>query len=453
VLNSQTQIRNPYECLNLSFILLFLMGCVPVIATQPPTPPMPIKQELQATWLVTETHVKKNTEEQTSKSPTVTPTTVTASCPIVQDVIKDSFLTKGTIIINPEGTKAGLQKYSDGMDSPIEFLKQLPCCTYMLYPSSWVSLDQKWLALINERYDAAGKYIGTNLIITNGDDTSPLIIPKTKKWMDIYTWLNGTQLFLYPSDKSIEGTYLLFDPFNMSMKEIKPAFPDLLPEWVNYRPIGWMGAPGRPIYDPTLTKVVYYWYSLDNVDRRAVVLWDLKTNQEIWRKPLTIVPIPVGEVTQPKWAPDGEQFAPFTLTAGREDQIELLLVDRNGKETKVTDLGMPKSLLRAGGMSWSPNGKYLSFFIEDQKKEDRLLVFDLTIHKIWDTCITEPEGKSRVYFREPVVWSPDSSQFLVRSGEAKIPFYLAVDVKKREITSLNFHFSSAVWLSPIDTQK
>jgi hypothetical protein len=441
-------------------LIIFIAGCKSVTKTSLPISAIPsVKSEPSVGASVISAASSPNPSSQAPASPTKylsssTPT----SCPLIQNTMSRTFLTNGTIIFYPLD-KHRPEKFTSGMDAPIDFLKQLPDSLYL--PSSdesLVSIDRKWLALINERSKLSDSGVIDYLVITNGDEQSSIFIPRGDTWLDIYRWLNSTQLLLIPSNIKKEGTLISFNPFTQSSHVISPAFPNLLSDGDGYRPSGWLDAPGRPLYDPSLTRVVYYSYELKSENSRSVVLWNLEAGKEIWRKKFTSPGIPEDEVTQPKWSPDGKQFALFVISDGENSPLDFLMVDRDGKETKVAIPDLPQPLYFAGSLSWSPNSQYIAFFVEDNLLEMRLLILDLATQKIWDPCITDPigvpAGEVRAFSRLPVVWSPDSHQFIVsRGGDLTPSNDLVVDVEKQEISRLGFGFHAAAWLAPYENKQ
>ncbi len=304
--------------------------------------------------------------------------------------------------------------------------------------------------------DPSGSGWVDQLVMTNGNEASTQIIPATSNWVinPFRGWLNDTQLILYPTTIDSIGTYIILNPFTSLSYLFSPALPNL----TEYK-FGWWGAEQDPLYDPSLTRVVYYAYSPEATPfpdhSGAVVLRDLQSGEELWSLAPYNRSYRSTHITRPSWSLDGTQFAFFANT-GRmlpgsqtEAGMDLFVVSRDGHEQMIDSLILPRPNDDAADINWSPDGNSIAFYVLDGDLE-RLLVLDLQTRQIWDPCVITPyveEYPPEV--RGGIMWSPDSHQLLPDvSYTNKTIEYLVVDVVRKEVATLNFEYQAAAWLVP-----
>jgi hypothetical protein len=155
-----------------------------------------------------------------------------------------------------------------------------------------------------------------------------------------------------------------------------------------------------PIYDPTLTRVVYH--RSTPMEFESLVLWDMQAGQELWR-------LEIGEqlwYIQPNWAPDGKNFAVGGPPEIYADVFELFTVTRDGQATQVThfgEAGLEEATVYQP--QWSPDGRYIAFWFDDS-----LAIYDVATETVTDYCIPAKNIEGFIY------WSPDSRQLAANSG-------------------------------------
>ncbi|MEJ2353528.1 MAG: hypothetical protein P8Y03_27425 [Anaerolineales bacterium] len=212
-------------------------------------------------------------------------------------------------------------------------------------------------------------------------------------------WVNNEVLeFFYNyyfdnpiSEGKVLGTVVHVNAFTGEVKEVPPAFPD--PYDDPTQPPSWIVR-----YSPDLKQVIYLQDQYQNAP--IAILWDLVLHEALWQSPngLTLLGI------APKWSPAGDQVA--SIVDGN-----LYRVDRSGQEFPLPDFAYPSWTGVTGfDLSWSPDGRYLAFWMAIGKGYSaRLLIMDTRIDRILDYCLESD------YFDGLPLWSPDSQQFVIDS--------------------------------------
>jgi Tol biopolymer transport system component len=150
----------------------------------------------------------------------------------------------------------------------------------------------------------------------------------------------------------------------------------------------------------------------------------------------------------PEWSPDGKRFAIFLPTVKNLSQLELVIIDSSGNETSIASSKLPQSIRYGAGLEWSPDGNFLAFYVQNNDQL-RLLVYDLEKDEIWDPLIIIDYSDALLGEMQGVVWSPDSTQFLVTQEFIHYldSFSYLADVDKRQIYNFLTPFENAVWLA------
>lgn len=344
---------------------------------------------------------------------------ILSDCPIVRQGTELN-LPAGEVIIFDDWSK--LYSVSSSDKQPQPFLDSLPPSTY---PDS-VSPDHKWLSIDNAKYDKKGNYLGTDLVIASGDGRTIKTMPWDEKWISpSFGWFDKDRLLMIPLAEAEFGTVILFNPFTGEQQEIRNSFPGLLNTQL-YRSHSWNSA--RVIYDPTLSRAIY----LSSDPEIGIVLWDLETQQELWRftEPLMMVRPPV-------WLPDGKSFIFVAPVDSDKEYFELRIVSRDGQMSQLIDLAFFGET--SGHLKLSSDGRYLAFGDGLSYSQQRLILVDLTTRRIIDYCITDDPG---IYLP---IWSPDGKQFLLFHSN---PTYnLLVDVASGTLTQFDISFAPVGWLT------
>jgi hypothetical protein len=260
-----------------------------------------------------------------------------------------------------------------------------------------VSPNRKILAYI----DATGSYENWNLVITK-NLSELIIIPWEKDWLGLGNWLDNEHIVIRRKREPLLASVIVLNPFTGERKEILPDYPDI--ETIYYAAEWWL-----PVYDPTLTYVVYPRIAQDE----RIVLWDLQKEQAITY--LTSHNNPYGLL--PVWSSDGQHFVmaleDMYIPSLEYLAYELYLADCDGNVERYTYLTTYYNyLLRLDSYSWSPDNKQVAFHVayswgEGKMPEDQLAVLNTETREV--TIFYLPGSFPH---HEPV-WSPDGQQLLI----------------------------------------
>jgi len=209
--------------------------------------------------------------------------------------------------------------------------------------------------------------------------------------------------------------------YNPSMSEKKimlgEHYPDI--DQANAR-MFWEGG-STTKYDPLLTRVVYpAGINNDCLGKSGIgyVLWDLE-NQ------VKLVEIVIGHYSvTPKWAPDGSRF----VINDKYGDGEFYAVTRDGAVAQISHLNSDLAAGSAGRryfsdlFSWSPDGRYLAFWLESVQNSPIQATFallDTLTGQVSDTCISAGfvESGAGLYplFLQPI-WSPDGKYLVIEAN-------------------------------------
>ncbi len=339
-------------------------------------------------------------------------------------------LTDGVILYSPREQDNVIEKIDRESPLPEQFFSQEECCL-MLYTGKMTSPDRKYAAIVTG---------ADELLVTDGQTQISANLDKLNA-IDIVYWPNNEQVFLWPKDYDSApfGKLILYSPFTQEAKLIIPSFPDLVN--TDLFPVSqWQNAMNDAKYDPSLSFVVYYRAVKGKGDVfNSIVLWDIQNNQELWHRNLaytTSWPFP----SEPEWSPDGKRFAIFLPTVKNLSQLELVIIDSSGNETRIASSKLPQSIRYGAGLEWSPDGNFLAFYVQDNDQL-RLLVYDLEKDEIWDPLIIIDYSDALLGEMQGVVWSPDSTQFLTHLTLS------LVDIEKKQVFEFPYAFRNAVWLT------
>lgn len=128
-----------------------------------------------------------------------------------------------------------------------------------------------------------------------------------------------------------------------------------------------------------------------------------------------------------QWAPDGSKVAVNTtieLTAKEDDNSEdIFIITRDGqisRATRLTDHFGKLVAISKAGLSWSPDGRYLGFWViypQNGYENWELVVNDTVTQKITNYCILNQYEHTwnATHYLLPPVWSPDGKYLLVEN--------------------------------------
>jgi hypothetical protein len=280
-----------------------------------------------------------------------------------------------------------------------------------------VSPDGKWFAYIEIYSDTSGHYQSHQLKLVTADGQQQVIPNWKELWSTIIGWLDNQRLALTLREHD-DGTVIVLNPFTGQSQELKPTFNDIK----NDDPVLWYTTPRFPeaIYDSTLTRVAYL--SLGNTYR----LWDAQSRNVLWQR-YAHVPS-----SRPEWSPDQERVAVVAETT--RDRFELFSIDRDGKETQLTDMDVAYPDVFStwvGAFNWSPDGHQITFWLNISQGDYwdanwRLETVDTSTKQVVDYCIV---SSRRSGYQTPI-WSPDGRYLAVNSD---IYGVVLIDVQQNRI--------------------
>ena len=394
-------------------LVLVLTGCSlhPATSTPYPTPTIALAPShthftptLTEIPTATYTATPRNTPTVPSPTSTTTATCTTTGTP-------DKWLKNQCLEIaqtfQTEAIPGGiiaLQGYG-GADSYLLDLKTgnkklLPHKSGEVPISGSVSPNGKWLAYLAYVHWTPSD---SRLMIISADGKVAKTFHWKDDWRDIIGWLDNKNLLIGRIGDPL-FTLIVLNPFTGDQIELLPDYPDIytlypFPDWGNY-------AVNNTVYDPTLSFVVYPSYD-------AIVLRNIKTSQD-----LTLIPKGWMYGPAPKWSPDGSQViiaSQITTTISVSDTYirreEIFSLSKEGEVHRLTHLTNHYSMVTIGQLSWSPNGRYIAFWLYGELNLfliDHLAVLDTVTGIVTDYCLHgSVEGS-----RDPK-WSPDSQQLVI----------------------------------------
>ena len=247
-------------------------------------------------------------------------------------------------------------------------------------------------------------------------------------------WLNDEQIALniltdvgmpfykYPVDQ------VIYNPYTSGQKRmISDLYPDI--DQADARRI-WEGF-STTKYDPLLKKVVYPGkIAKDYLGKSGwgYVLWDLEKQVK-----LAEIVTSYNRAT-PKWAPDGSRF----VINDSDGDGEFYAVTRDGEVTQLSRLNpkRPPDSAKSGYFSdlysWSPDGRYLAFWLETFQNstiQGTLAVLDTETGKVINTCISagfEDKGAPVLDSKFVPIWSPDGKYLVTEANRREDGSYQSV---------------------------
>lgn len=299
-------------------------------------------------------------------------------------------------------------------------------------PSEWRYWE--WLVSPNEKW------------LTFNSDMDPGIveimsfqgeIQKTLYWQR--GWLQGgwaddehLRIFQREIDPTKEIYSLtIYNPFTNDLKKLPVDYPDLYT----------LEAPFFPLqYDSTLTRLVYP-YSVK--EEEGFRLRDIQTG-----KTLAFVPSFALWSSAPVWSPDGRQVL-VTGVAGFPDvnagSVELFSISYDGEVKQLTDFGTYGANISVNSSSWSPDGKFIAFWMwRDQIGVEHLAVLNVDTQEVVDYCIPGMDAP----LSDPPIWSPDSQQLIVHDPRQDNPVIL-VDISQNKAAVVGTNLEPHFWLKTV----
>ncbi|MCI0526210.1 MAG: hypothetical protein L0Y56_01970 [Nitrospira sp.] len=277
-----------------------------------------------------------------------------------------------------------------------------------------VSPGGEWLAYLKHN---ASQPSTPYVVLTQSDGKPRYTLISDKPVNGIIGWLDSQRLLLVNYHLDPLGPLdplIVLDLFTGQQQELLPDYPDIDQ---SYPPIeSW----GPTVYDPTLSLVVYPRASGGHF---PMVLWNRESEQDI----VSLDNVVFGSV--PQWSPDGQYFA-TVISKSKPDEPkpsdqEIFTVSRDGEVTQLTNLSSHYSKVLIGPFSWSPDGRFIAFWlsVEPEAFPDlypdvpvlidpvrRLAVVDTVTQEITNYCV--PGSLTGL----PPSWSPDSQGLLLENS-------------------------------------
>jgi hypothetical protein len=355
---------------------------------------------------------------------TVSPEAMSYQCLDITDHPPSDYILEGTIVFsNSDRTDAFL------WNNDAKNVYRFPREDGDRFDYFDISPDRKHIVYL---------YIGNTqdkLVIATADGHpvwSEILMTDSYSW----NWFDNEQLIGSVLPRNGTPSLFLLNPFTDKKQELRVNYPDS--KLFSDDPIGqafhWrFRNGGLPVYDPTLTRVLYPECGSQCQDRinkgnseKPITLWNLETNQVIAR---VMTMDDYGDT--PLWTPDGRQFILATnMSLDKNDFYgsEFFAVSRDGEVKQLTHFIDSYEVVNiSNSYSLSPNGKLLAFWIatsSNRYKGTHLAVLNIETGDVINYCI---QSFGSVY----PIWSPDGTQVLVFIHDVQpqtIPRVVLVDL-------------------------
>jgi hypothetical protein len=263
-------------------------------------------------------------------------------------------------------------------------------------------------------------------------------------------WFDSQRLKRGLISESGKHTLVLLNPFKKERQSLPADFPSSEMYSENFF-MAWIRA-SSPIYDPTLTRVVYGSGFHDNsyTIHPRVIIWDAQSNQKVTE----INTMDWGDT--PVWTPDGKQFfmaANLDPKKTRDFADEFFAISRDGDIRQLThfmDYYKESDILDSYELS--PDGKLMAFwFVSKPSLSDgpQLAVLNIGTGEVTNYCIKGDAFADNAYEPWLPVWSPDSTQLLVISRppeDTKVRRVVAVDIVHNFAAQINADMEPEGWM-------
>lgn len=250
-------------------------------------------------------------------------------------------------------------------------------------------------------------------------------------------WFDNDRLLISTTD-DLDGTIILMNPITGERQRIHPSFPGIY----KFDPIQWYkSANPLPLYNQSMSLVFYLRFSEDNPEgNMEFVLYDLTKEKRVWSR---IVHDPQ---IRPQWSADQDKLLIAVRDSSSSD-YELFMIDQYGQETKLSDFSSVYHSTYISGLSWSPDGQKIGFWLDgrdDEKDEHnpRFAIYDLHTKQTTDYCIGK--GRGQIY------WSPSGNQLAFRAEDRNNPelwHAIVFDLQKNVAVKIADHEEPVGWIS------
>ena len=250
-----------------------------------------------------------------------------------------------------------------------------------------VSPDGKWI--MYDHYSVRTKE--DRLVIATAEGQS--VWSQRVDFSILWSWFDHERLIRLERLQNGEHTLQVLNPFTSEHQSLQVDFPNSemftvdssfpsYPSW-NY------SKGGYPVYDPTLTRVVYPGIAIKKKGEWPILIWDVKAGEPVAQ---FVTREFCGET--PLWAPDGKQFILAANLDPKETNNvskEFFAVSRDGQIRQLTHfMDYYQAIDILDSYSLSPDGKLLAFWIESQPslhQGPQLAVLNIETGQVTNYCI------------------------------------------------------------------
>jgi len=276
---------------------------------------------------------------------------------------------------------------------------------------------------------------GISLSLTDALGKQKQIALTGKADFSLYSWLNNQQLLL-----GKDGKWVILNPSTgQEISYSNSDFPDYDTDnahdnWVTF--------------DPSATMSIY--------KHSQIFLVNMKSKQITARITDGFDRTPVAA-----WARDGSEAAVVGTTVvgknGHDFGDDLFGVARDGQITQLTFLSKQfGAWLDILSLSWSPDSRYVAFWMRLPGKKDwQLAVLDTATKTVSDYCITtDPyatmSGRPYLQGLSAPIWSPDGKQVIVElRAEGSTSSIVLVDTTQNIAFQIAQNAYPVGWMLPI----
>ncbi len=342
---------------------------------------------------------------------TASPKAMRDHCLEIADHPSSDYILKGTIVYkNSDDTDAFL--WNDETKNVYRFPREDG-------DRLWdfdVSPDRKHVAYLHTSNTQ------DKLVIATADGQpiwSEIRIPDSYYW----NWFDNERLISSVIPQNGTPSLFLLNPFTGKRQELRTDFPDSIlfsNDLTDPRVYWWFRHGGLPVYDPTLTRILYPECDSQCQDQSKsgwpIALWDVETSQVIAR---IMTMDNYGDT--PVWTPDGTGFIISANIDPKDPNSygsEFFAVSREGQLNQLTHFMDSYGAVDIhDSYSVSPNGKLLAFWIltvPSRYEGTRLAVLNMETGEVINYCIQS-------YGSVNPIWSPDGTQLVVFVHDEQAP--------------------------------
>jgi hypothetical protein len=280
------------------------------------------------------------------------------------------------------------------------------------------------------------------LVVMNADGQEQKISDWGEDWLRIAYWLDDNNLaipFKRPESYSEPSTMLVMNIDSGEYDELIEEYPNIVQM---AREFDW-AAP--TFYDPTLNRVAYI---ASGEKALGFVSWDLQEEEFVGQ----LFPW-LGTFGDPKWSPNGGLLLTINDVSSEQDitksRSEFFTMTYDGEVERITQFTTLYDLPRIGNFEWSPDSRYIAFWILDDSTDsyETLAVMDLEKNQIMNYCIP---GNQWMTVSGGPEWSPNSQQVVVNNiseESEEISRVILVDINKEYAAVIAENLAPIAWLA------